>query len=40
VEWPGSDGAILWLLLLYSGAAALYTLLLRRHAPLLTVRQS
>jgi uncharacterized membrane protein len=40
VEWPGGDGAILWLLLVYSGAAALYTLLLRRHAPLLTVRQS
>jgi uncharacterized membrane protein len=40
VEWPGGDAAILWLLLLYTGAAALFTLLLRRHAPLLTPARS
>ncbi|HEV7467961.1 MAG TPA: hypothetical protein VGP96_16820 [Candidatus Dormibacteraeota bacterium] len=32
VEWPGSDAAILWLLLLYSTMAAVYTLVLRRQA--------
>jgi uncharacterized membrane protein len=32
VEWPGSDAAILGLLLLYSTMAAVYTLALRRRA--------
>lgn len=40
VDWPGGDAAILWLLLLYVGVAAGYTLLLRLQAPLLTPRRS
>ncbi|HEY0409659.1 MAG TPA: hypothetical protein VGE42_05270, partial [Candidatus Dormibacteraeota bacterium] len=39
VEWPGSDAAIVWLLLLYSTMAAVYTVLLRRQAQVRTQAQ-
>ena len=39
VEWPGGDGAILWLLLLYTSTAAVATALLRRRPRLSPTRQ-
>ena len=39
VDWPGSDAAILWLLLLYTTTAAVATALLRRRPSLTPVRQ-
>ena len=39
VDWPGGDGAIVGLLVLYAGVAALYAVLLRARFPLLTVRR-
>jgi uncharacterized membrane protein len=40
VDWPGSDAAILWLLLLYASTAAVATVLLRRRPALTPARQS
>jgi uncharacterized membrane protein len=39
VDWPGGDGAIVALLLVYAAVAALYAVLLRARSPLLTVRR-
>jgi uncharacterized membrane protein len=40
VDWPGSDAAILWLLLLYASTAAVATVVLRRRPALTPARQS